>query len=222
MDEQASRAMTTSLFFQNLEKMRSKCMIKDDKYWHIEFNESESPLPSFPNKNEDFQNFQNYYDSERLMVKTHDDFTITIRFKFEPADAYNRRDQCHFNGYVEIPKGYLHFNLDYNDDELDFGNVELTYWDDNQLKYGWDHGHIHDANLSIPAIKQRGKCITGPVQVLDEARLFIGGVRTKNNQVVREKKKNQMALLEEELMMEMCHPKRIMFWTQHGFDPFQE
>ena len=215
--------MTSSLFFQNLEEMRAKCIIKDDHYWRVEFNESESPLPSSsPNKNENCQNFQNYYDSERLMVKTHDDFIITIRFKFEPADAYHRRDQGHFNGYVQIPKGYLHFSLDDNDDELDFGSVELTYWDDNQLKYGWDHGHIHDANLSIPAVKQRGKCIAGPVQVLDEARLFIDAVRMKNNQVIREKKKNQMALLEEELMMEICHPRRIEKWANDGFDPFQE
>jgi NAD(P)H-flavin reductase len=101
--------------------------------------------------------------------------------------------------------------------------VELTYFELSNLTYGWDHFHGHDADLFQSRDNQPDSCIiSGPVQVLDEARQIIKQFQAKNTMIMMELKHAQVESIREELMQKACHPRRIRAWVEQGFDPFDE
>jgi hypothetical protein len=106
-------------------------------------------------------------------------------------------------------------------DYLEMYDIELTYSYPKKVQYGWDHAHSYDANLGIPEVLQVQKKVSGPVQVLEEARSFISQVMTKENEIIRGKKRERMASIEEDLMKEAWHPRRVKAWVEQGFDPFE-
>ena len=192
---------TTIAFFEKIRGMQDMCTIQDARYWDLGLKESESPL-------------MKDHDKEVLEIITTDEFIIKMRFMYNPP--YH----CHFNIYITLP-GDLHVDSD-DINHLNL-NVEVTYYNaynPRYLKFGWDHGHRGDAKLCVSESSQRSKYVAGPVQIMDEARGFIDVIRTKNNEIKKEKKRIEMTLLGEELMMKACHPQRITKWIEQGFDPF--
>jgi hypothetical protein len=158
-----------------------------------------------------------------LEIRTRDGFLIRLRFgNFPPY-------QCHFNGYVMLPLG-LHMEPWLQETRFDYDHmqyfihldhhIELTYRNPETRCFGWDHGHSYDANLSIPAAQQPHTVVSGPVQVLQEAREFIQHVRDKENEILQNKKREQFLHLEKELIEMTCHPTRIAAWADQEFDPF--
>ena len=218
-------------FFQKMHEMRDMCIIKDAQYWNIEFKKDEKPIDSIKSieSMEIMENRENngdiFYDEacdkedkEVLDIITDDGFNIRLRFLFDPPF------QCHFNGYVTLPHHlHLHqFNSSIIEeiDNMNYLKVGLSYWNIRCSKYGWDHGHMRDAKLCVSQSSQGSKYVSGPVQVLEEARSFIDAIRTKNNEIIKEKKTIEMGIIREELMMKACHPQRMAKWIEHDFDPF--
>jgi hypothetical protein len=58
--------------------------------------------------------------------------------------------------------------------------------------------------------------------VLEEARSFIRSIMAKEDNIIQEKKQEQMGILTEDLMKAAVHPKRVEAWVEQGFDPFME
>lgn len=208
-------------FFQKIHEMRDMCIIKDAQYWNIEFKKDEKPteiiktMETMENKGEtSYYQASDKEEKDVLDIITDDGFTIRLRFLFDPPF------RCHFNGYVTLPR-HLHVNssiiqeMDYMDLKID-----LTYWNKIESKYGWDHGHTWDAKLCVSQSSQGRKYVSGPVQVLEEARSFIDAIRTKHNEIIKEKKRLEMEMIREELMMNACHPRRMAKWIEHDFEPF--
>jgi hypothetical protein len=184
--------------------MKDSCAIKDDKFWNATLMPGET-VTGFANNT--------------LHLKTIDGFIIKIKLMdFGPK---------YFNGYVRVPtfmhhlRSWIEENPGYDDmnHELDL-NVELTYFNDDRVEYGWDHCHSWDADFGKPLASQSGKDASGPVQVLEEARAVIKAMMDKEQQMLQDKKREEMEVIREELMMKACHPRRIAIWTEAGFDPF--
>jgi len=207
-------------FFSNrshidmIEIMKNMCAIQDDAYWDVKLEDGERWVDSLdPDP-----------DSKTicLEIRTRDGFLIRLRFGYFPPY------QCHFNGYVVLPLG-LHMEpwlqqnrFDYHEMQycIHLHHIELTYGNAETRCFGWDHGHFYDANLSIAAALQPHKVVSGPVQVLQEAREFIQHVRDKENEILENKKREQFRVLEKELIEMTCHPTRIAAWVEQEFDPF--
>jgi hypothetical protein len=205
--------MANEIFMRNLESVRSKCVIRDPEYWEITFKDNEMPMET------DSGRFSG--DATKLFIRTKDDYQIVIR----PFLIANYR-AC-FNGYVSIPidsplMEWVREHPSYDDMnyEVDTG-VELTYFDLNERQFGWDHAHGHDADLLKSRASQANLIISGPVQVLDEARNLIEAFKEKERMLLMEKKHAEMEVIREELMMKACHPRRVATWTEQGFDPFE-
>jgi hypothetical protein len=216
-------------FFQKIHEMRDLSTIKDAQYWNIQFKKDEKPIDSikYLESMEIMENRENngdifYYeacdkeDKEVLDIITDDGFNIRLRFLFDPPF------QSHFNGYVTLPH-YIHLHVNSSViEEMDVMDlkVDLSYWNIRYSKYGWDHGHTWDAKLCVSQSSQGSKYVSGPVQVLEEARSFIDAIRTKHNEIIKEKKRLEMEIIREELMMKACHPQRMAKWIEHDFEPF--
>jgi hypothetical protein len=56
--------------------------------------------------------------------------------------------------------------------------------------------------------------------MLDDARTIIKAIMTRNTDIIMDKKRQEMELIREELMIKACHPKRIAAWVEVGFDSF--
>lgn len=192
-----------------LKNMKQKCAIQDDLYWNVVLEKGETPLAM--------------QDPLVVRVRTEEGFTVTLRL------MDRKPFMCCINGYVSLPPGlhlesWIQENPSY--DDMNYHPdipvpVELTYFRLDTLEYGWDHGHSYDANLGFPLEQQLLKQVSGPVQVLDEARSFIRGIMTKENEILQHKKQEQMEVLREDLMKKAWHPKRIAMWVDQEFDPFE-
>jgi len=194
-------------FISSLENMKQKCVLQDPSYWDVVLEEGETPLET--------------QDRSSVRVRTKEGFTIRLRFM--DMKPY----MCCINGYVSLPRGlhlesWIQENPSY--DEMNYYvpvPAELTYFELDALEYGWDHAHAYDANLGVPLHQQPQKQVSGPVQVLEEARSFIRGIMTKENEIVQRKKQEQMEVLREDLMKEALHPRRVEAWVGQEFDPFE-
>jgi hypothetical protein len=67
----------------------------------------------------------------------------------------------------------------------------------------------------------RMTAVCGAAQMLEEARTIIKDVMRENAELARTKKCEMIKILREELMMKVCHPRRVAAWTAAGFDPFE-
>lgn len=151
-------------------------------------------------------------------IDTTDDFCIKI------CKMDLMRDNCWLNGYVVIPEDRfcLHeivSETDYDEFQCRVGirHVELTFGDGRGM-FGWDHGHLYDANLYQPAAYQTDRKISGPVQVLDEAIEMTRLLRTKEEEMRLEKKKAQTRAFYQELISKALDPKRVAVWIKGGVE----
>ena len=194
-----------------LQRMKQQCAIRDAKYWDVKLEEGEILTTC----NEKF-----------FSIRTKDGFKIRIEFMnrgFGPV---------FFNGYVSLPSTPNLYHLtnwacdnpsyDYMNYEVDL-NVEFTYCDETMLEYGWDHAHCWDADFGRPLSSQEEQHPSGPVQVLEEARGVITGMKVKEKRLILQKIDEKLEIMDtirEELMMETCHPRRVAAWAAAGYDPF--
>jgi hypothetical protein len=186
--------------------MRVKCKIKESQYWDIILQDGEKAVNNSSNTN--------------LSIETNDGYVITI--KLHLIGSYRG---C-FNGYVRMPN-HIHLaewarkNPSY--DDMNFHTelpVEFTYFNASDFTFGWDHMHCYDADLLKSESEQPGQIVSGPVQVLEEARQVIKEFRTKETEIKLSKKRAEINIIQNELMMKICHPRRIALWLEQGFDPF--
>ena len=98
--------------------------------------------------------------------------------------------------------------------ELDHSNM------DQEDIYKWKKERYHDALMSFPLALQPNKRVSGPVQVMEEARDIIKTVMAAESELRMNKKREMTETIREELMMNACHPKRVAMWAEQGFDPF--
>lgn len=191
-----------------LKNMKQKCAIQDDLYWNVVLEKGETPVAM--------------QDPLSVGLRTDEGFTITLRL------MDRKPFMCCINGYVSLPRGlflesWIQENPSY--DDMNYSGIpipaELTYFEISALEYGWDHGHSYDANLGFPLNQQLLKQVSGPVQVLEEARSFIRAIMTKENEILQHKKQEQMEVLREDLMKKAWHPTRIARWVDQEFDPFE-
>jgi hypothetical protein len=195
-------------FHNTLANMKRACLsdFHDPKYWNVVLEDGETILPS---------------EGVEIRLLTKDGFVIMLRF------MDRKPFMCNFNGYLLLPRGlhleqWLQENPCYEDLSyyLDNMEIDLTYGSVKHLKYGWDHAHFYDAKLCIPMSQQVEKRISGPVQVLEEARSLIRCIMSKENDIIQEKKQEQMSIIKEDLIKAALHPKRIEAWVNHGFESF--
>jgi hypothetical protein len=194
-------SMSNELLHKKLEAIESACDVKGRDYWDLILTNSESYI---------------YTATPDFVIHTNDGYVITL--KFMPMG--------YLNGYVNIP-AYSHLaswvkdNASYDDMNHEISlPVELTYFNLSDLAFGWDHAHGWDANLYLSLTSQPTKTVSGPVQVLDEARNVIEKFREKDSLLKMELKQAQTDTIKEELMKTVCHPKRIAVWLAQGFEPF--
>jgi hypothetical protein len=186
-------------FVKNLRWMKEQCLINDAIYWNVELKEGEVPIAVECN-------------DRSLQLRTKEGFLINI-------DIVNDYFRCFLKGSIELPSGsylaswlYKHARYEALNVYVPFFKTNVLHWKDNNI-YGWDHAsHAIDASLSTSSVDS-DKRISGPVQVLQEARQVITALMMKESEL-------RMHIMREELMMKTCHPKRVAAWTEQGFDPF--
>jgi len=193
---------------KNLFSMWERCRIRNTQYWDMTLQEGEEII-SPP------------WEHECLNLYK-DGFIIRI-------DMHHGWSPYHFKGSIQVSKhGHLDFFFGKNSSINIPKQLPHVYSDIHCVKktkyhlYHWSHGNIEvDADMSVSNVSQcmSGsdgiiKRISGPAQILEEARYIIQYLKCnmKNNWVNR---------VREELMMKVCHPKRITKWIEQGFDSFQ-
>ena len=157
-------------------------------------------------------------DTMCIVLKTKEGFEIKIALQ-------NSIYHTHFNGYVKLPREmhpevirWLNENVEELEDNL---NMEITYHDADRNVFGWDHGHYNDACLIQPLPQDEpDKYISGPVQVLEEARDFIKKVLYREKEIMCGKKQEEMRIIEEELVAKAVSPERVEKWVNVGFEMF--
>ena len=191
----------------NLERARAKCFIKDSQYWDIILNEDEKPVE--------------IHSPTNFAISTNDGYIVKIVPDF--MQGYRAK----FNGYVTIPSDSHLMDWVRQHPRYDDMNVYahlpvlLTYFNLYHRIFGWSHGGYDDADLYKSRESQSDKKVTGPVQILEEARGVIEAFKAKEIQIIMEKKHAQMEIIREQLMMKACHPRRMAMWQEQGFDPFE-
>lgn len=188
--------------------LQKRCRIVDDAYWD---------LGDVLRKHPEIFSVR-FNDFSTLAFSVEDGFRVHI----VKVESFG----CYFNGYVSIPSNlpFVHDALASSCDEWEFqyrtgvgmGTVELTYISGSTI--GWDHAHGFDANLLYPAHLQPEKKISGPVQVLEEALSIIQDLKKAEETARRQKKKEEMAILTEDLMRAAWHPARVLRWIEHGVE----
>lgn len=198
-----------------LEDMKSWCFHQQDRYWNLvdQLTPNETPVDLL---------YTDYTDYTMCIVlKTKESFEIKIALQ-------NSIFRTHFNGYVKLPREmhpdvirWLNENFEEFENNL---NMEITYHDAERNVFGWDHGHFNDACLIKPLPQDRShepdKYISGPVQVLEEARDFIKKVLYRENEIMCRKKQEEMRMIEEELMAKAVSPERVEKWLNEDFEMF--
>lgn len=198
--------------FQNkLDKMKAVCAIQDDEYWNLQLQPNDKPMETF-----------DHHPQGYLSLETIEGFQIFLRFQYYPNGYHS-----HFNGYVQLPK-HMHpevkkFLLDPRNNFEDQLKNEITYHDSERDIYGWDHGHSEDACLLHSLDQQpdnRARIVSGPVQVLEEARHFIQSVLFWENIILQRMKQEELKGIEEELIARALAPHRVRNWVMAGIDMF--
>ena len=142
------------------EQMRHRCDIQDTEYWDVKLEEEEEMVPSE----------ECSFDSWSFCVRDKAGFVTTVLFQ---------KNDCFFRARITVPSTF---------GPPDFQEMPATvgspYWTarsqpTEQLFVGWDHHGQGDARLSMPLATQPGKRVSGPVQVLDEARYVIRAMMVK-------------------------------------------
>ena len=186
-------------FQKNLRWIQRQCLIKDTLYWNMELEEGEVPVS--PGCND-----------RSLRLCTKEGFIINISLN-------NNYYSYYLDGYIKLPSS-LHLTSWLNKHAkyealniyVPFIEIDVPHFK-GENKYGWDHANpVFNANLAVPSQKD-DKRISGPVQVLDEARQIITAVMMRESEF-------RMDILREELMMKACHPTRIATWIEQDFNPF--
>lgn len=195
-------------FMRGVAALQKRCRVVDDAYWNLE------PLLQ---KHPEICKIR-FDDLSTLEFSTREGFCVRI----VKVESFG----CYFNGYVSVPAAFP-FVLEAlvsSHDEWEFqcrsgvgvGTVELTYKSGSTI--GWDHAHGFDANLLYPGHLQPEKRISGPVQVLEEALSVIEDLHNAEEMARRQKKKEMMILLTEDLMRAAWHPRRVRWWVEKGMD----
>jgi len=186
-------------FQKNLRWMKQQCLIKNAEYWSVDPRAGDE-VPIAPRGND-----------RSLCLCTKEGFIITI-------SICNNYYRCHLEGSIELPPCFYlsswltqHAKYEALNIYVPFLTIDVPYWKGDNT-YGWDHANYAlDANLALPEASQPvNKCVSGPVQVLEEARQIITAVMMKESEL-------RMNVIREELMMKACHPRRIAAWTEQGF-----
>jgi len=189
------------IFRTRLETMKSKCVHhQDDRYWNIL---DKLTLHEHPRENLDKTSLWN-----SLELETKDGFHIRIIFWYMPS--YH----THFKGSVKLPvaihpvvKSWIESR--WNRDPFDHDPI-----------YKWDHETKNDACLLHPIHPDGPDKITGPVQVLEEAREVIKWVLSVEQEILKRLKQQQTRKIEEELMATAVSPERVEKWVKEGFEMF--
>ena len=110
-------------------------------------------------------------------------------------------------GYIEIPRSLHLFSwLEENAyDKSMIPGIEINLYYKNSNIFQWGY-----------SVR-----VSDPVRLLGEARNVIRAVMSKETKIIIDKKRQEMDLMREELIMKSCHPKRIATWVEQGFDPFE-
>ena len=189
------------IFRTRLEIMKSKCVHhQDDRYWNILDNLT-------PNENPR-ENLDKTSTWNCLELETKDGFHIKIIFWYMPP--YH----THFKGFVKLPSS-IHpvvkrwIDTRWNRDSFDLDPI-----------YKWDHGTREDACLLQPILPDGPDKISGPVQVLEEAREVIKWVLFVEQEIMCRKKQQETRMIEEELMARAVSPERVEKWVNEGFEMF--
>jgi len=186
-------------FRKNLHYMRDLSAIQDDPYWDLKLEEGETPIPS-------------EHNSRTLKIQTKEDIMVQMGFN----------DYCtcgYIYGHIRLPSSF-HITREEvlsimgSKVELDGLNMEQ---DDI---YKWKKERYDDALMSFPLALQPNKRVSGPVQVMEEARGVIRAVMAAESELCMNKKREMTETIREELMMNACHPRRVAVWTEQEFDPF--
>ena len=187
----------------SLRRMKASCAIQDNRYWKIELE-----------KGDCFDIAASKF-GKIMVFTTKDGFKIDLRFQTGHA--------AYFNGYVTIPEYILALGLDPHRWSTNIWNTihfsqPITF--SHRGTVGWDHYHSYDGNLFQPLADQTNKHIIGPVQVMEEAREFIREIKRLEEEMKKQKIREHMSRIEEELIQRTCHPRRIGKWLEQGFDAF--
>ena len=184
-------------FEKKLEHIRHRCIVREDAYWRVQLEADEIAVP---------MDLLEYCYSRRTLHILKEPYHIGIIV--EPSF-----DSIFIYGSIHFPKNefidhdvYGSWSKKYND--FKDMSVEL-------LSTGpsvWYQLYVtRCANLLSPL--EDNKPIIGPVQMLDKMRRFIEILRMEEKHI-------QTDRIREELMMEVCHPRRVAAWMAAGFDPF--
>jgi len=197
-------------FRKNLQWMKEMCVIRDATFWDMKLQDGETPFSPAGNE-------------KSLCLQTVHGFRITIRVS---CIFSNPR---YLIGTLQLPPhflftSWLRTNAFY--EALCIYAPTLTV--DVHHVYGdmyeWRHeNYTYDANMALPLSGQftpgtNGtvlKHVSGPVQILEEARNIMTAVMMKESQL-------KMDRIREEFMMKAFHPQRILKWEEQGFDSFCE
>ena len=193
----------TETFRRNLKWMQQKCSVLDAEYWDLKLKEGETIIS--PPRN------------EKSITLHKDDFIITIKGVGSGFPRY-------FCGSIQVNE-FFNVELDstlqtlqtipYENREAKGGRDSLYEWNHNDKDTEVDFSLPLRSDTQFIQGTDRLKRVSGPVQILDEARQIIHAIK-------REKKRCLTESIREELMMKTCHPKRMAAWVHQGFDPFQE
>jgi len=185
-------------FKKNLRWMKQQTIFKDDRYWDVKLEDGEIILS--PN------------NDRTLRLQTKEGFLININIE-------NLYVSCHLVGKIELPASlnftsWIEKHAKFQALNCYVPYLELEVLHKSNSIYRWDHGNYQfNANLALSKASQEGKPVSGPVQVLKEARDIIRAVMMVESKL-------RMDKIREDLMMKACHPKRIAIWVEAGFDPF--
>ena len=190
----------------SLDYMKACCEIQDNRYWKLWLYPGE------------VFNIAASVFGERLVFSTKDGFTIELQIE-TTAKRFHGPPWAYFMAFVTIPEYYLDLGID---PQKNFRfHQELIYH--YQRTFGWYHDHYYDGNLLLPMEDHVDhSVITGPVQVMEEAREFIREILRLEEEMKKQKTRERMSQIEEELIQKSCHPHRLEKWLEQGFDPFCE
>lgn len=132
-------------------------------------------------------------DENKLIIRTTDGFEVCIlRYTMPGTPSGTLPDYLWLNGYVTVPDemcelaNYIRTH-DYDDVMEQFPDMRVELSCNQSTIIGWDHGHIYDINLAYPVESRENnggmmiggfkKRVSGPPQVLEEARYVIHSLR---------------------------------------------
>lgn len=204
-------------FQKNLKWMKEngRCAIRDPEFWDVKLGKGETP-------------FYPPWSQRPLCIRTKDDFEIRIKLSKPGFPRY-------LIGSIQLPPhfmltSWLRENAKYESLSIYVPQLHIDVHHTEGDAYEWRHdNYAYDADLSLPLSTQSTpgtngvlKRVSGPVQMLEEARNIIHAVKHKESMLKMRMKHEEMERIRKDLMEETCHPRRVERWTEQGFDPFEE